>query len=648
MPIIDPGEILSDMEQEEKEKKEKIIKETKGRIRRIQKLPKKSIGDIERKNNDKEGTNENDAKSGTGSGGNEGNGRSDKKNEDKKPEDDAELEKQKKKKKQKEEWSKRWKEIVNISKKCLETGLITMASLAVLVLGGVLYHKLYKRNVLWKMDQSFDANASLMLAKHQDQVKNIDKELWAERTQQELIDEIVTGKVKGKYYLLLGEKGTGKTSAVMESISRAEGRDCAIIDCSSDVELMRLRIGHALNFEFFEDYIGSLFSMKGPRESTPTLDIERAFMKLEQILVDRRSKTNKPLVLVFNNSHLVDPSLVELLQQKAENFSSSGMLTMMFISDDYWLFERFKTLATRMQVINFEDTRLKEASKILKSSRLKFTGEHLSDAECHKIYHLIGGRPQHLNYIASHQNMIVAAQKLIDSEKTWFLNNCALLGADMDDDVMESGKFSTSAMLLMREFVEMDRRRSNILHQRDVVDVEHLPELPMWRARQVMTRPDHIEQYDKLNIFTIGTDCAVRADSVPMMRAFHEIASDPAFDELLEETIDRISEIESLNRTREVVLKDLALGGKYRLKKLDNDVIVTLEEMEMDKSKEQAQAQVHTASDYTDGSPVGNHLHQDRVHEGERKMWWKRRIETYREHRDATKDANECKDCEEE
>ena len=75
--------------------------------------------------------------------------------------------------------------------------------------------------------------------------------------------------------------------------------------------------------------------------------------------------------------------------------------------------------------------------------------------------------------------------------KTWFLNQCGLLGDDMDDDVMESGKFSSSAMLLMREFVEMDRQKSNPLlinlsssdgtHSSQLMN-HRLPELPLWRA----------------------------------------------------------------------------------------------------------------------------------------------------------------------
>lgn len=157
----------------------------------------------------------------------------------------------------------------------------------------------------------------------------------------------------------------------------------------------------------------------------------------------------------------------------------------------------------------------------------------------------------------------------------------------MDDDVMESGKFSTSAMFLMRELVEMDRRRLkdvsiyNTLHLSD----HKLPELPLWRARQVMTRPDYIQVYDNLNIFTIDSLSRVRADSVPMMQAFHEIADMPGFDDFLEETADRVSAIESLGRTRELVAKDLVEGGKYTVKDAFRTFAIKLVQPEEEEDK---------------------------------------------------------------
>lgn len=91
-----------------------------------------------------------------------------------------------------------------------------------------------------------------------------------------------------------------------------------------------------------------------------------------------------------------------------------------------------------------------------------------------------------------------------------------------------------------------------------------LPELPLHKARQVMTRADFIQSYDHDNIFTIDSRAMVRADSVPMQRAFREICSEPGFAEYLESTLDRISDIESLGRTREVTVKDFWHGGKFK------------------------------------------------------------------------------------
>lgn len=92
-----------------------------------------------------------------------------------------------------------------------------------------------------------------------------------------------------------------------------------------------------------------------------------------------------------------------------------------------------------------------------------------------------------------------------------------------------------------------------------------LPQMPLHEARQVMTRADFIQSYDHDNIFTIDSKAMVRADSVPMQNAFREICSQPGFEEHLEKTLDRISAIESLGRTREVTIKDLWDQGKYRI-----------------------------------------------------------------------------------
>ena len=80
-----------------------------------------------------------------------------------------------------------------------------------------------------------------------------------------------------------------------------------------------------------------------------------------------------------------------------------------------------------------------------------------------------------------------------------------------------------------------------------------------------MTRADFIKSYDHNNIFTIDAKAMVRADSVPMQVAFREICAEEGFDEHLQATLDRISAIESLGRTRELVAKDLVGGAEYKI-----------------------------------------------------------------------------------
>ena len=92
-----------------------------------------------------------------------------------------------------------------------------------------------------------------------------------------------------------------------------------------------------------------------------------------------------------------------------------------------------------------------------------------------------------------------------------------------------------------------------------------------------MTRADFMQDFDHLNIFAIDSKGMVRADSVPMQNAFREICNEEGFEQYLKATQDRIADIESLGRTRELVAKDLVLGAKYQIraeKSKDGSVLV--------------------------------------------------------------------------
>tara|TARA_R110002003_G_scaffold143_3_gene13225 strand:+ start:2882 stop:3343 length:462 start_codon:yes stop_codon:yes gene_type:complete len=114
------------------------------------------------------------------------------------------------------------------------------------------------------------------------------------------------------------------------------------------------------------------------------------------------------------------------------------------------------------------------------------------------------------------------------------------------------------ASALYKSYINMDQTY-------DPQEGHILPQIPLHRARFIMTRSDFIRQHHDLSIFSIDSHAMVRADSVPMQRAFNEICSEPGFEEFLEATLDRIGDIESLGRTKELTFKDLWEGGKYKI-----------------------------------------------------------------------------------
>ena len=200
---------------------------------------------------------------------------------------------------------------------------------------------------------------------------------WVLREEQDLIDSIVHGKLKGQYHLLVGEKGTGKSSMLIDAMAKVDGEGCAMFDAHADPEIFRIRLGKALDFEFHEDNIGSLFSIRGPRDASALLDVERAFNKLEKVALKRRDSVSRPLIIIVNSMHLLRDDeegrdLLELLQQRAEQWAASNLATVVFNSDDYWIYERLKQYATRMNVIPILDLNKTKAIVALENYRRKY------------------------------------------------------------------------------------------------------------------------------------------------------------------------------------------------------------------------------------------------------------------------------------
>ncbi|EXJ85564.1 hypothetical protein A1O1_05928 [Capronia coronata CBS 617.96] len=464
--------------------------------------------------------------------------------------------------------------------KIFETAATTFASIAVLGLAGYSYHLYYKSLVLRKIEKAFAPGdpmldlaspRSTVRAPSSTQSAEEASEDWIARPEQAKIDAIIKGESRGRYYLMVGEKGTGKSSMILEAMKKIDGEGVSMFEAHADLEIFRIRLGKALNYEFHEDYIGSLFSIRGPRDTTALLDIERAFNKLEKVALSHRDKSPKrsgrkgPLVVIVNCAHLIRDDedgndLIELMQQRAEQWAAANLITMIFNSDDYWVYERLKRYATRMEVIPVMDLSKDRAIDALDRYRARYFPHQERDPKILKeVYDLVGGRLNFLSRVAKSSDMIRMCHQINESEKTWFLNRCGILGEDMDDDVMDQQKYASAAMVLAKALVEKDKELDT---NYDDEQGHILPQIPLYKARQVMTRADFIQSYDHDNIFTIDSRAMVRADSVPMMNAFKEICAEEGFDEYLEATLDRISAIESLNRTKELTFKDLWIEQK--------------------------------------------------------------------------------------
>lgn len=135
---------------------------------------------------------------------------------------------------------------------------MTVASSIILTLHravGYSYHKYYKHLVLDKMDHAFDpGDPALEVAGVISPEKALQEEHWVAREEQYKIDDIIAGRRCGHYYLIVGEKGTGKTSMLLEAMRKINGEGCAMFEAHGDLEIFRIRLGKALDYEFHEEY----------------------------------------------------------------------------------------------------------------------------------------------------------------------------------------------------------------------------------------------------------------------------------------------------------------------------------------------------------------------------------------------------------
>ncbi|TFK82056.1 hypothetical protein K466DRAFT_590825 [Polyporus arcularius HHB13444] len=473
--------------------------------------------------------------------------------------------------------------------------LTTVFGVAVLFAGGVIYMAWYKENVLWKIEKAFAAgyDPALELAKqptrkrdHASETPSIEELDWdldgpwtqhLRRSEQDLIDRIIHGDEVGHYFMLLGPKGTGKTTMVLDAMQAVQAEGVAMCDAHPDLEVFRLRLGKALNYEFNEDTQTGLFQRRDPREGGPALDIERALNKLEKVALRHAQRTGKPLILVLNNVHYFNHdddgrNMLLQFQQRAEGWAASGILTMVFSSDDFWPFFVMRKNASRMHVVSVYDLSPKDAVTAGMRIRMNARRRKSTLDEVKEVVQLIGGRLTYLGKVCRASDMVKQAKHMLAVEKAWLLSQIGLI-PDCDDDVMDEQKWSSCSWLLLQEFVK--RRKGDVERVKEAIergeatqdDLDNLPlpRISYYECRQIMTRPDFLDDLDRKNIIAIDINHDVSPDSLLILHAAEEVVAEEGFDELLEGVRDRVDEIESLHRTRELTFKDVDAGDRIRL-----------------------------------------------------------------------------------
>ncbi|KAI5480606.1 hypothetical protein MNV49_000302 [Pseudohyphozyma bogoriensis] len=466
----------------------------------------------------------------------------------------------------------------------LDSVLSTAAGVALLAGAGILYHWGYKSvcfpyDVLRKMRRAFEpgydpvlelANASMYVGTGVDKKQKPGR---IRRREQDFVDALVRGDITGEYILMLGPKGTGKTSLLVEAMLANDADGVAMVEAHEDPEVFRLRFGKALDFEFSEDSFAGLFQRRDPREAGPLLDIERALNKLEKVAIKFRKEKGRPLCLIYNNIHFIHDdedghSLLHMLQQRAESWAQAGVVTTIFSSDSFAPYVALKKNSTRMHVLAVQDLTPTELHACLAPTRASLYPSEppLDPAVSFKIWDLLGGRLSTLSKISNKPEMVAAAEEIIEREKGWLNHKLGLI-PDHDDDVMDEQKVSSCSFLLFQEFARLAEEDKELMGKayeelvrevagKSMAELQALPistrealsalpdpKVNYRSAREIMTRPDYIIDLDHHNI--INVDVNYQLDNVR----------------------DRVDEIESLHRTSELTVKsDNDLGGILRLR----------------------------------------------------------------------------------
>lgn len=498
------------------------------------------------------------------------------------------------------------------------------ASAGVLLLGGaaMLYQSYYKAHVVSKMEAAFAPGYDPVLALVENSTEMAYVDITPPRPEQDLIDRIIQGKEAGRYFLILGSKGAGKQTMLIQAISRAKAEGVAFFEAHSDCDVVVDKFSESINYNMNRDYLGNLLGLSDLSGMSVFQSLERAMHKLEKALIRYSQHKGRPAIIIMNAAHLLPQDddgkkVLQLFQQRAEKWASSGVCTFVFTSNDYWIYDILRKNSNRMDTLSVKDLSRAQSIDVLRKCRAHYFGvekakEEDKEGTFAKAYETLGGRIALLNTMARRRSLLKATDQLVEDDLQWLLSKTGII-EDHDDDVMDEQKWSTCSWLLFvelakrqaalesgedvhdesdsiaeQEGIDLDNDDGEVIttvstslasssvhrlvdpsldHQEDVrgEDVPN-PHLTWGEARQVMTRPDFLTHLDQMNIIQVNRHHEIRADSMPLLRAFRKIAQEPGYEDKLERVMDRVSAIESLGRTRELVWKEQGDKGKFLIK----------------------------------------------------------------------------------
>lgn len=156
------------------------------------------------------------------------------------------------------------------------------------------YHKWYKANTLSKMEQAFDPGYDPVLALAESGGARLGQLAYVRvegRKEDELIRRILAGHERGRYFLILGPKGSGKTTSIIQAMAGQSADGCAFFEAHPDPSIVVDRFSEAINYTMNRDFLGNLVGLSDLSGMSTFQHLERALHKLETALIRRRQKT---------------------------------------------------------------------------------------------------------------------------------------------------------------------------------------------------------------------------------------------------------------------------------------------------------------------------------------------------------------------